>query len=114
MNTSDYAYETILGVAAAIEAKELSPVALARSQLERIERLDGRLKSFATVMADQATAAAAAAEREIAAGNYRGPLHGVPIAIKDLCFTKGCTDDGWCGSARPSRPGLRRNRGRAA
>jgi amidase len=89
MSTSDRAFDTILGVAAAIEAKELSPVALATSQLERIEQLDGRLKSFATVTADHAMAAAAAAEREIAAGNYRGPLHGVPIAVKDLCFTKG-------------------------
>ena len=89
MSTSDHAFDTILEVAAAIEAKELSPVALTRSQLGRIERLDGQLKSFVTVMADQAMAAAAAAEREIAAGKYRGPLHGVPIAVKDLCFSKG-------------------------
>ena len=57
--------------------------------LERIEALDGYLKSFATVMADSALASARTAEQEIAAGNYRGGLHGVPIAVKDLCFTSG-------------------------
>ena len=57
--------------------------------LARIEKLDSQLKSYATVMADTAMAAAQKAEQEINAGTYRGPLHGVPIAVKDLCFTKG-------------------------
>lgn len=57
--------------------------------LDRITNLDGRLKSFATVTADQALAAARTAEDEIRSGNYRGILHGVPIALKDLCFTNG-------------------------
>ena len=57
--------------------------------LERIDQLDGQLKSYATVIAEQAMAAAQAAEREITDGEYRGPLHGIPIAVKDLCFTKG-------------------------
>ena len=55
--------------------------------LDRIAALDGRLHAYETVMAEQALAAAATAEREIAAGNDRGPLHGVPIAVKDLCWT---------------------------
>ena len=82
-------YQTISEVGALLESKELSPVELTQAILERIEALDGQLKSYATVMADSALASARTAEQEIAAGNYRGGLHGVPIAVKDLCFTTG-------------------------
>ena len=57
--------------------------------LDRIAAVDPKLKSYATVMREQALEAAKRAEEEIRAGNYRGPLHGVPIAVKDLCYTKG-------------------------
>jgi len=57
--------------------------------LDRIQKVDRRLKSYATVMHDQALDDASAALQEIGAGHYRGPLHGVPIGIKDLCCTKG-------------------------
>ena len=82
-------YQTITEVAERISSGEISPVELTEAQLNRIAALDGGLKSYATVMAEQAMAAARAAESEIAAGRYRGSLHGVPIAIKDLCFTTG-------------------------
>ena len=82
-------YQTIAEVGDRLKAMELSPVELTTAILERIEALDGNLKSYATVMADSALASARAAEQEIAAGNYRGGLHGVPIAVKDLCFTTG-------------------------
>ena len=82
-------YQTIAQVAERIRSREISPVELTRATLERIAALDGGLKSYATVMAEQAMAAAQVAEDEIAAGRYRGPLHGVPIAVKDLCFTAG-------------------------
>ena len=82
-------YQTIAEVGARLKARELSPVELTTAILQRIEALDGNLKSYATVMADSAMASARAAEQEIAAGNYRGGLHGVPIAVKDLCFTTG-------------------------
>jgi len=82
-------YMSVMEVARRIEKKEISPVELTRAMLARIERLDGRLKSYTTVMADQALASAKACESEIQNGNYRGPLHGVPIAVKDLYFTKG-------------------------
>ena len=82
-------YQTIEEVGARLQSRELSPVELTSAILERIEALDGHLKSFATVMADSALASARTAEQEIAAGNYRGGLHGVPIAVKDLCFTSG-------------------------
>ena len=82
-------FRTITEVAEEIATKQLSPVDVTAVMLQRIEQLDGQLKSYATVTAEQAMAAAQAAEREINAGTYRGPLHGVPIAVKDLCFTKG-------------------------
>ena len=82
-------YQTIAEVGARLKSRELSPVELTSAILQRIEALDGDLKSYATVMADSAMASARAAEVEIAAGNYRGGLHGVPIAVKDLCFTTG-------------------------
>ena len=72
-----------------LAARDLSPVELTQQLLERIAALDGTLKSYATVMRDQALADARRAEQEITAGRYRGPLHGVPIAVKDLCYTKG-------------------------
>ena len=82
-------YQTIAEVGARLQSRELSPVELTSAILERIEALDVGLKSYATVMADSAMASARAAEQEIAAGNYRGGLHGIPIAVKDLCFTTG-------------------------
>ena len=72
-----------------IASREVSPVDLTERMLDRIGRIDPALKSYATVMSEDAREAARAAEREIAAGKYRGPLHGVPIAVKDLCYTKG-------------------------
>lgn len=82
-------YRTITELAALIKAKDVSPVEVTTALLERIEALDGRLKSYATVMAEAAMEQAKVAEREIQAGMYRGLLHGVPVAVKDLCFTTG-------------------------
>lgn len=82
-------YLSLTEVALLIEVKDISPVELTQLMLDRIHTLDVRLHSYATVMADEALAAARAAEREIRSGNYRGPLHGVPIAVKDLCYTNG-------------------------
>jgi len=88
-STGPLHFASLIEVARLIESKELSPVELTRMILDRIENVDARLKSYATVMADQAMAAARRAEEEIQAGEHRGPLHGVPIAVKDLCYTKG-------------------------
>ena len=82
-------YESLLSLAARIEARQVSPVAITRHLLERIERLEPSLHAYATVMAATALESAKRAEAEIAAGSYRGPLHGVPVAVKDLCYTKG-------------------------
>lgn len=72
-----------------IRAKKLSPLELTRDCLARIERLNPDLNAFITVTAEQALEQARQAEAEIGRGNYRGPLHGIPIGLKDLCDTAG-------------------------
>ena len=94
-------YLSLSEVGRLIEAREISPVELTQMMLNRIHTLDVRLHSYATVMADEALAAARAAEREIQSGNYRGPLHGIPIAVKDLCYTKGVRTMGGMKVLRP-------------
>ncbi len=82
------ALATLMDVAQQIQARTLSPVELTRQMLDRIDALDQRFHSYVTVLADRALAQAVAAEAEIAGGHYRGPLHGIPLAVKDLCFMK--------------------------
>ena len=82
-------FKPLLEVAALVRKRDTSSVELTQSLLRRIESLDGRQKSYATVMADQALAAAEQADQELAEKLYRGPLHGIPIAVKDVCFTRG-------------------------
>ena len=72
-----------------IQKKELSPVEVTEAHLKRMELLEPTLNSFITVLADQALAAAREAEKEILAGRYRGPLHGIPLGLKDLYYTQG-------------------------
>ncbi len=80
---------TIAELAPRIRARRLSPVDLVREYLDRIARLNPQLKAYLTVTADHALAQARTAEAEIARGRYRGPLHGIPYAVKDLIATKG-------------------------
>ena len=87
MSDTPLHYQTITEVAERLRSGEISPVELTQAILDRIAALDGQLKSYVTVMAEPAMTAAQTAESEIAAGRYRGGLHGVPIAVKDLCFT---------------------------
>src|SRR5436309_9677948 len=87
-------YLTIAEAAKLIETKDLSPVELVDSRLARIERFDGKLHSFIRVLADSARAEARTAESEIAAGKYRGPLHGIPIGLKDIYETAGIATTG--------------------
>ena len=85
---------TIAEASALISKRELSPVELVQSRLERIERLDGKLNSFIRVLSEEALAAARLAEAEIVAGRWRGPLHGIPIGLKDIYETKGVPTTG--------------------
>ena len=85
---------TIAEAARLIQERELSPVELVDSRLARIEQFDGKLNSFIRVLADQARADARAAETEIKTGKYRGPLHGIPIGLKDIYETAGVATTG--------------------
>ena len=76
-------------VAELVRNKRVSPVELTNECLKRIERLNPKLNAFITVTADSALAEAHAAESEIQRGNWRGPLHGIPIALKDILDTTG-------------------------
>ncbi len=86
---SEVHYSTITELAPLVRSGEISPVDLTEAQLSRIEKLDPKLRAYATVTAELALEQASQAEAEIATGNYRGELHGIPIAVKDLCFTEG-------------------------
>lgn len=80
---------TLAEVAPLLQQGQLSPVELTQAYLEQIATLNPTLNAFLTVTGDRAIAAARQAEKEIAAGQYRGPLHGAPIALKDLFDTAG-------------------------
>ncbi len=81
-------------LARAIAAREVSPVEVVQAHLDRIARLDGKLRAFITVTGDAALAAAKAAEAAVMGGGSLGPLHGVPIALKDLVYTRGVPTTG--------------------
>jgi aspartyl-tRNA(Asn)/glutamyl-tRNA(Gln) amidotransferase subunit A len=80
---------TITELAPQIRDGKISPVDLVRQTLARIEKLQPALNAYITVTADAALEQARRAEKEIREGNYRGPLHGIPYAAKDLFYTKG-------------------------
>jgi aspartyl-tRNA(Asn)/glutamyl-tRNA(Gln) amidotransferase subunit A len=82
-------YLTVHELGARIRAGKLSPVALTEAYLHRSEMVGKRLNAYATLLPERALAEARAAEKEIAAGKYRGPLHGIPYAAKDLLAAKG-------------------------
>ena len=89
MSREELASFTIAQAAQLIRQRELSPVELTASVLERIDRLNPRLNAYITVTGEQAMEAARQAQEEIGAGHYRGPLHGIPVSLKDLYATKG-------------------------
>ena len=85
----DTLYASVRDLAAQIRARRLSPVALTEAYLDRIDKLGDKLGAVVTVTRERALTEAKAAEREIQAGHYRGPLHGIPYGAKDLLATKG-------------------------
>lgn len=84
----DLHYLELTEIAARIRARQISAPEVTRALLARIAALDDELGSYVHVMADAAMAQSETAQAEIAAGRYRGPLHGVPIALKDLFWTR--------------------------
>jgi aspartyl-tRNA(Asn)/glutamyl-tRNA(Gln) amidotransferase subunit A len=89
MTTAEIARLSITQAAALIGKRKLSPVELTEACLQRIGSLDARVRAFITVTREDALAAAQQAAGAITGGNYKGPLHGIPIALKDLFDTAG-------------------------
>ncbi|OJW28771.1 MAG: hypothetical protein BGO51_19965 [Rhodospirillales bacterium 69-11] len=91
---SDLHFMTIAEASALIRARQLSPVELTRNFLDRIAALDAQLNAYILPLADRALAEAKQAEAEIAGGRYKGPLHGIPIGLKDIYNTAGIATTG--------------------
>lgn len=91
---SELVWKPISALARLIAAKDISPVEVVQAYLDRIDALDGTLKAFITVCRDEALAAAKAAEATLMSGRPLGPLHGIPIGLKDLFATKGIRTTG--------------------
>src|SRR5262249_59223838 len=90
MNTNEaLCTQTLDQLAPLIKSGKLSPVDLTKAYLERIEALDPKVNCFVTVTRNLALEEAAKAEQEIRAKRYKGPLHGIPYAVKDLMATNG-------------------------
>jgi aspartyl-tRNA(Asn)/glutamyl-tRNA(Gln) amidotransferase subunit A len=87
-------YQTIREVGERLKRREISAVELATAILDRAEKLDGTLNAFITITRETALAQARSADQALAAGHYLGPLHGIPISLKDLYQTSGITTTG--------------------
>ena len=87
--TNELYYLSIAETAALLKSKQLSPTELTNAFLDRIEAIDSRIHSFVLVTQEEALRQAKVVEREIASNQYRGPLHGIPIGLKDLIETRG-------------------------
>ena len=85
---------TIADAARLIEKREISSVELTQAFLRRIETFDAQLSSFITLTGELALEQAAHADKEIAAGRHRGPLHGIPVGLKDIYYTEGILTTG--------------------
>ena len=89
MDTTDLCFTSAVELAELIRGKALSPVEITRAVLERLERMNTRLGAYVMVHAERALGEAGAAERAVMAGEPLGPLHGVPVSIKDNLWTAG-------------------------
>jgi len=89
MNATELCFLSAGQLARLIQKKEVSPVEVVKAHLSRIEALEPKLNSFITLLPEQAIASARHAEKEIQAGRYLGPLHGIPLGLKDLFYVKG-------------------------
>ena len=94
MDKKEIPFLTASQLSKLIETKEVSPVEATEAYLDRIQEVDGKLNSYITVTGEQALESARRAEQEIATGVNRGPLHGVPVAVKDQFNTAGVLTTG--------------------
>ena len=89
MDRSDIPFLSATELASYIEAKQVSPVEAVEAYLDRIDDLDFKFNAYLTVCRREALQAARQAEQEISRGDYRGPMHGIPVAVKDQLWSKG-------------------------
>src|SRR5689334_5195982 len=94
MSSSELLAFDVAALSDKIRSRQISPVELTEAYLDRIEKTDRQLRAYITVTAERARQAAKAAETEVANGAWRGPFHGIPVALKDLCYTKGVLTTG--------------------
>jgi aspartyl-tRNA(Asn)/glutamyl-tRNA(Gln) amidotransferase subunit A len=94
MDKTDIPFLSAAALGELIRKKDISPVEAATAYLDRIDAVDGELHSYITVCRDEALQAAREAEQAVARGEWRGPLHGVPYAVKDQFWTKGIRTTG--------------------
>ena len=97
MTRSDLCELGLVDLARQIESRLVSSTEVVEAALARLDRLEGQLNAFITVAHEQAREAARQADEELARGVYRGPLHGVPVSVKDLFFTAGLRTTGGSG-----------------
>jgi len=93
-NLANIHFKNLYEVADLIKNKTISSVELTQLILDRIESIDKRLHSYITIMSEYSLKRAKMADEQLLKGNYQGPLHGVPIAVKDLIFTKNAPTTG--------------------
>jgi aspartyl-tRNA(Asn)/glutamyl-tRNA(Gln) amidotransferase subunit A len=103
--TTELHFLTVAEASELIRARKLSPVEYADALLERTSALDSQLNAFITLTADIARKQARDAETEITAGRYRGPLHGIPVGLKDIYNTRGILTSGGSKVAMSNVPG---------
>ena len=89
MGESGLLFRSMSDIAAQIRRQDVSPVEITRAVLDRLERLNPRLNAVLTNLGEPALEAAKRAEQELVAGQLRGPLHGVPLALKDIFALRG-------------------------
>ena len=94
MNDSDLPFLSATELSGLIKRKEVSPVEATQAYLDRIDALDFKFNAYLTVCRKDALQAAKEAERAIAGGNYLGPMHGIPVAVKDQIWSKGVRTTG--------------------
>ncbi len=94
MDSSDLPFLPVSQLCGLIESRDVSPVEVTEAYLDRIKNIDSIINSYVTVSGEEALDSAREAEQAITAGNYLGPMHGIPVAVKDQIYTEGILTTG--------------------